>query len=104
MVDIKQDKETPNLVLYYVKTECYGIFGLRISFVTWSYKIYLPRSESNNTHRNSHHWSCEDSIISLKAQQDYSETAYLKLLRTIYEMIEPACMFSLSLLHSASTL
>ena len=30
MVDIKQDKETPNLVLYYVRTECYGIFGLRI--------------------------------------------------------------------------
>ena len=99
MVDIKQDKETPNLVLYYVRTECYGIFGLRSFCVTWSYKISLPRSESNNTHRNSHHWSWEDSIISLKAQQDYSETAYLKLLRTIYGMIEPACMFSLSLLH-----
>ena len=39
MVDIKQDKETPNLVLYYVRTECYGIFGLRIFFVTLSYKI-----------------------------------------------------------------
>ena len=34
MVDIKQDKETPNLVLYYVRTEYYGIFGLRIFFVT----------------------------------------------------------------------
>lgn len=99
MVDIKQDKETPNLVLYYVRAECYGIFGLRIFFVTLSYKISLPRSESNNTHRNSHHWPWKDSIISLKAQQDYSETAYLKLLRTIYGMIEPACMFSLSLLH-----
>ena len=100
MVDIKQDKEIPNLALCYVRTECYGIFGPRIFFVKFS----LLQAKSNNTHRNSHHWSWEDSIIYLKAQQDYSETAYLKLLRTIYKTIESACMFSLSLLYSASPL
>ena len=39
MVDIKQDKETPNLALCYVRTKCWGIFGPRIFFVAWSYKI-----------------------------------------------------------------